>query len=350
MEFILRTTILTTILASPHGKMIDSLEFLEGAPAAWAQAVEIRKTLSCTEDGEWIKYPGQKPPKAWRTLVRRRGDDVLVEVLNGNSRTIYSNSSRYSFIISQIPNVDSFALKTVDSPWGVQNKNTAQQHIADALKAKLKQELPEQSISHVFRKAALFLFEAELGVAAINRIVPFDSVPWDNPDIVTIRDVSEEQIVGRRVVTVKATIAITADLLPSLSGYIVVNPPHESIDAEFTFDATKWWLPITGKIEYESGAVEQWNATYDLTHEDLPLLTSLERTGEPSTGEGYHFVKRFSYPKDKPDPEEFTLSFYGLPEPPEFRSRLVPIWAIALLGIALVLLAYLIHQKRTDHA
>lgn len=332
------------LLTSAQVSRADKESFLNEAPKAWKAAVEIRRTLNCTFEGQWTKPTEKSALLGWKTKVSRHGENTLVDNFNGQNREIFCSSRNYAFHIAQVSGTQRFSLKGVEKPWGLPTHGDAVAQITALREAKERGAGYPASYSNLFLKAAVFLNEIELGPMGINRVVPISSVPWNDERFVSIER-CEEADDGSGHIIVVAKIQFSGDPLPALNGDIVTDCPDESMVCSITFDGSEWWLPVKGESRYDGGAVESWNVEYKGEHKGLPLIAAIERSGNPAVGEGWAFVQTVTHPEHNVDAEEFRLPFYGLPEPPEYRKSGSPV-LYGFVGVGLVLLAFFIYRRR----
>ena len=346
MQYLVPTAVFSAILASGTVFGTDAAEFLEEAPKAWAEAFALRKQLSCVTKGTIIRLPGQKDvPKDFQVDVLRIKDRVLIDSFDGSKHIIYCNSDDYCFHIGEVPGATGFVLNKLGKPWPTHDRESAIKLI-DAIQAARRDSVsPDTEESAIYQDAVLFLNESELGVAAINRVVPFTAIPWDDPNSVKILKCQSQLDGDSELTTIEAEIELKGDMLPGINGQVVTNIPTEKMTCVFVFDSSQWWLPIRGTTTYPGIGVESWEATYEQEFETLPLLTELKRTSRPTRAEGYEFVKKFEYPTTEPDADRFTLSHYGLPEPDNPGRRRKWILLIAIIGLLLIGIAYRFYRS-----
>ena len=318
-------------------------EFLTSGLEAWRQSIELHRSLNCTCIQGVPGRPGVDNSAVGSVLEVGRLDNRTLLKVRGpkesGDKSIVCNSTRYAFKINQEDN-GAWMLEVVEPRWEQDSADKAEELIQTKLNydksgKDAPSEEPSLPFSKVFNEASSMLRMCEMGAFSVNGVIPVSALPWADPGRVQIESVVEKLEGDRRLMEVRATVTLDpATPLAAANGEIVTNIPTEQpMQLVMTLDADRMWIPLKCDVQYAGGVNETWACDYETEKNGIPLLTRRTRTAFPKDGSSFSYSETFTYPSAAPAPEEFTLAFYGLPEPAEEKGS-VKFWLLVLVGLA----------------
>lgn len=318
-------------LATTHALADEQQDFLDQAPRGWAELLSHRRGQPC--DFEFYSIEGGEETFIWSAECRSKGDLTLLRIHDSHRelQEIRATNYRYSFEIAPVAGVEGkYSIIGVTDPWAKRTMATAR-------------TLLEADTEPRFSEEFHFLNVDEYGFACLGFLVPLSAIPWHDANQVQLRDVSWGSGKESGLVTIVATFSL-AERLPVANGSVVRADHLKS--ATITFDSERLWIPIRAKgvtmMEGEESATETIEWTYD--DNAVPRIRKSRRRsgiGQRSA----EFRIEFKYPDESVTAEEFTLPYYGLPEPPQYQSNGRRWWIAG--GLVIVAIGLFLLRRRS---
>jgi hypothetical protein len=115
------------------------------------------------------------------------------------------------------------------------------------------------------------------------------------------------------------------------------------------FDPERFWTISQGEIRHQGETiVTRAQLSYGQLEDGFPVISALEKWIDRPSSALYESYTFSAWERPLPSPEEFRLSQYGLPEPPEVAwPKPTPWWLyISLSGLVMVLLGLVYYAWR----
>jgi hypothetical protein len=136
------------------------------------------------------------------------------------------------------------------------------------------------------------------------------------------------------------TVELTSDLLPVRSAYLVVQSESPYLPVSLKAEIPAAGNPTSREMDLYTVAY-----SYELTTEGRPFKVMIEETTVLPTGELIKTMKTIKYHLSPGNEFDYTLSAYGINEPPHLRTNNRPRWEFWLVLIVLAMVAVLVGTK-----